>query len=471
MTTQTHAVLIVEDDTAMAQLLVEGLSRRGFAPKAAHDGEAALALLAQHEFEAVVTDVNMKGINGLTLCERIVQGHPGLPVLVITAFGSMDTAIKAIRAGAYDFLTKPFELEALSLALNRAVQHKQLREEVKRLRDEAGTRKAVSPLLGESSAMREVVNLIARVADTESAVLITGERGTGKEVVARALHDSSRRKAAPFVTINCAGVPEAVLEGELFGFARSADSSAARPGALVRATGGTLYIDELGELTPALQSRLLRALQDKKVRPVGGDQDIAWDARLIASSKIDLELAVEEKRFREDLYFLINVVNLHLPALRLRGNDVLLLAQHFVRAFAEKSHRDVTGLASSAAEKLLAYGWPGNVRELQNVIERGVTLTRYAQLTTEDLPEKVVNPTPANSALEADESVLIPMDAVERRHILRVLRAVGGHRTQAAKILGLDRKTLYRKLEGYGPAEVDAALKDAPPRQIAVAEG
>ncbi len=465
----THHILIVEDDTAMAQLLVEGLSRRGYQAKTAPHGEAALALLQQHDFEAVITDVNMKGLDGLSLCERIVAGHPGLPVLVITGFGSMDTAIKAIRAGAYDFLTKPFEIEALVLALARAVQHKQLREEVKRLRDEAGVRKGTSTLLGESNGMQEILNLINRVADSESAVLVTGERGTGKEVVARAIHEASRRRAGPFVTINCGAVPEALLEGELFGFAKI-DARPARPGAFVRAQGGTLCIDEIGELPPSLQARVLRALQERKVKPLGTEIEVPWDARVVTASNRDLETAVEEKRFREDLYFRINVINLHLPPLRMRGNDVLLLAQHFVRTFAERSRKEVTGLASAAAEKLLAYGWPGNVRELQNVIERAVALTRYAQLTTEDLPEKVLHPTAATSASEADESVLVPMEDVERQHILRVLRAVGGHRTQAAKILGLDRKTLYRKLEGYGPEEVESALRDAPPRQIGAAE-
>ncbi len=467
-----NQILIVEDDTAMAQLLVDGMTRRGYQPKSAANGDAALALLKQHDFEAVITDVNMKGMDGLSLCERIVAGYPGLPVLVITAFGSMDTAIKAIRAGAYDFLTKPFELEALSLALARAVQHKQLREEVKRLREEVGSRKVTSTLLGESNAMRELVNLVGRVADSESAVLVSGEHGTGKELVARAIHEASRRRTAPFVTLNCGAVPEALLEVELFGTAKSPtpDGKPGRPGAFVRAQGGTIFLDDIGELPMNLQARVLRAIQDHKVKPVGADQEVPWDARVVTATNRDLETAVEEKRFREDLHFAINVINLHLPPLRMRGNDVLLLAQHFVRTFAEKSRKEVTGLASAAADKLLAYGWPGNVRELQNVIERAVALTRYAQLTAEDLPEKVLHPTSATSAVEADESVLVPMEDIERRHILRVLRAVGGHRTQAAKILGLDRKTLYRKLEGYGTEEVEAALRDAPPRQIGVAD-
>ncbi len=461
----SHQILIVEDDVAMAQLLVESLQRRGYGARAVHAGEAALEALQQHDFQAVITDVNMKGLNGLELCQHIVEAHPGVPVLVITAFGSMDTAIRAIRAGAYDFLTKPFELEAIALAVGRAVQHKELREEVKRLQEEVVVRKSTSQVIGESAPMLELIALVNRVADSESAVLVTGERGTGKELVARALHEASRRRAGPFISINCSAVQASVLEGELFGYAKGAapnDTRNARPGAFTRAQGGTLFLDDIAELPLELQPRLLKALVDRKVRPVGGEQELAIDARLVTASSRDLETMVEEDRFRAELHFAINVVNVHIPPVRMRGNDVLLLAQHFVRTFAEKSRKEVTGIASSAAERLVAYSWPGNVLELQNVIERAVALTRYAQLTSADLPEKVLHPTAATNAADADEAVLVPMDTIERHHILRVLRAVGGHRTQAAKILGLDRKTLYRKLEGYGANEVEDALRDAP---------
>ncbi|HEY1087360.1 MAG TPA: sigma-54 dependent transcriptional regulator, partial [Archangium sp.] len=287
----SHPILIVEDDLAMAQLLVEGLTRRGYKPKAVHSGEAALAAVQQDDFEAVVTDLNMKGLDGLQLCERLIAGQPGLPVLVITAFGSMDTAIKAIRAGAYDFLTKPFELETLTLALARAVQHKQLREEVKRLREEAGVRRGTSAVLGESNGMRELLGLVNRVADSESSVLITGEHGVGKETVARAVHEASRRRPGPFVMLNCSAVPEALLEAELFGQAKG--PGPAKPGAFVRAQGGTLFLAEIAELPLELQQKVLRAVQERKVFPVGSEQEVAFDARLITATHRDLETSVE----------------------------------------------------------------------------------------------------------------------------------------------------------------------------------
>lgn len=412
----------------------------------------AMALLTGHDFDVVVTDLNMKGMNGIELCAKIAEMRPGLPVVVITAFGSVQAAIASIRAGAYDFLTKPFEMEELALTLERALEHSALQREVKLLRRAVEDSHRFEDVLGASPAMRQVYDLLERVVDSDATVLVTGESGTGKEVVARALHAQGRRRAGPFVAINCAAMPETLLESELFGHAKGAftDAKAAQAGLFVRANGGTLFLDEIGDMPLGLQPKLLRALQEKKVRPVGGSDEVAFDARIVAASNRDLESMVEEQRFREDLYYRINVIHVPLPPLRARGGDVLLLAQHLIDRFATHAGKRVTGLSAEAADKLLAYGWPGNVRELSNCIERAIALTRDEELTVSDLPEKIRSYRSSTLVLSADDpSEILPLEEVERRYILRVVESAGGNRSLAAQLLGVDRKTLYRKLERY----------------------
>jgi two-component system response regulator HydG len=452
--------LIVDDDRDMCQMLAEGLRRRGFAARWCTSGAEALAALEGEDVDTVVTDLNMAGIGGLELCSRIVAMRPDVPVIVITAFGSLETAIGGIRAGAWDFITKPLELDALALALDRAVQHRRLRAEVRRLRA-AVAGNAPDDLIGESPPMRRLNDVLARIADLDVTVLLTGESGTGKELVARALHARSGRAKAPFVAINCAAMPESLLESELFGFVRGAftDARAARAGLLFQASGGTLFLDEVGELPLGLQPKLLRALQERSARPIGGDREQPFDVRLVVATNRDLETEVAEGRFRADLYYRINVVHLEVPPLRTRGGDVLLLAQHFLERSSARMGKRVVGITSPAAERLLAYDWPGNVRELQNCVERAVALTRYDQLTVEDIPERIRAWKPTQIVLASDDpGALVPLDEIERRYILRVLAAVGDNKTAAARILGLDRSTLYRKLARYGiadPAEIE----------------
>jgi two-component system response regulator HydG len=446
-------VLVVDDVQSMCEMLAERLPPLGFEVEWHTLAAAALGALADHEFDAVVTDINMREMDGLELCSRIAAAHPDVPVIVITAFGNLEAAIAAMRAGAYDFLTKPFDIKVLALSLERAVQHRRLRAEVKRLRQRVAAAGRVGELIGTSVAMQDVHSLITRVADTDSSVLVTGETGTGKELVARALHDGSRRRSGPFVAINCAAVPDTLIESELFGHTRGAftDARAARTGLVVQANGGTLFLDEIGELPITLQPKLLRVLQERKVRPVGGDTEIPFDVRLVAATNADLDTAVEEKRFREDLFFRINVITIALPPLRARGGDVLLLAQHFLERSAAKAGRALTGIAPEAARLLLAYPWPGNVRELQNCIERAVALARYEQMTVADLPEKIQQHRPSYVVLASDDpSELISLEEMERRYILRVMEAVAGNKTLAAQVLKMGRKTLYRKLERYG---------------------
>jgi two-component system response regulator HydG len=449
----SYRVLVVDDDKNMCSWIEEGLGRRKFKTTSRGSAEEAFALLATEEFDVVVTDINMPRLKGTELCERIILNHPEVPVVLITAFGSFDTAIAAIRAGAYDFLTKPFKIDELALTIEHAAQQRALREEVKRLRRAVTESQTFDEIVGSSPAMKKVFELLERVAETDTTVLVTGETGTGKELIARALHKRGRRKAAPFLAINCAALPEPLLESELFGHAKGAftDAKAARTGLFVQATGGTLFLDEVGEMPPGMQVKLLRALQERVVRPVGGDAEVPFDVRIVAATNQNLEKAVSAGTFREDLFYRLNVIQLELPPLRARGNDVLLLSQRFVEHFAARASKKVLGLSSGAAEKLLGYSWPGNVRELQNCVERAVALTRQEQLTVEDLPEKIRDYKAAHVFVASnDPAELAPMDEVERRYILHVLEATGGNKRHAARVLGFDRKTLYRKLERYG---------------------
>jgi len=448
-------VLVVDDDQSMCETLAVVLGKKGFDVQWTILGQEALALVGSVDLDVVLTDLNMRGVNGLELCERIVANRPELPVVVITAFGSLETAVAAIRVGAYDFITKPPEADALELALDRAVQHRRLRAEVTELRRVVQESTRFGKLLGTSAAMQAVTDVLGRIADSTASVLITGESGTGKEVAARALHDRSVRKAGPFVAINCSAVPEALLESELFGHVRGAftDARAARVGLCVQANGGTLLLDEIGDMPMPLQPKLLRALQERRVRPVGGDEEIPFDVRVVATTNRDLRSLIEEGRFREDLYFRIDVIHVEMPPLRARGGDVLLLAQQFLDVQAARAGKRVTGISPAAAEKLLAYSWPGNVRELQNCIERAIALTRYEQIAVDDLPETVRAYKRSHVLIASDDpSELVPLEEAERRYILRVMEAVGSNKTLAARALGITRKTLYRKLEQYGAA-------------------
>ncbi|MET0286000.1 MAG: sigma-54 dependent transcriptional regulator [Polyangiales bacterium] len=444
--------LVVEDDAALRRSLQVGLEDLEFEVDAVASGADALSTLERADVDVVLTDLNMPGMNGIALCERVVEARADIPVVVITAFGSLETAVAAIRAGAYDFVTKPIELDSLALVLTRAVQHRKLSEEVKRLRSLADAGSA-HELIGDSPPVAEVRERLARMAGTDSTVLITGESGTGKEVAARALHRLSKRASGPFIAVNCAAVPETLIESELFGHEKGAftDARGARMGLLAQAEGGTLFLDELGELPLAAQAKLLRALQERVVRPLGGTREMPFDARILAATNRDLERAVEEGQFREDLFFRIHVLPLELPPLRTRGADVLLLAQHFLREFARRSDKAVTGIGQATAERLLDYPWPGNVRELMNCVEHAVALARFEQITPEDLPTRVRS-YKRSHVLVAGENPdeLVKLEEVERRYILRVLEAAGGNKRMAARILGLDRKTLYRKLERYG---------------------
>ena len=448
-------VFVVDDEREMVELIALGLKRRGFTIVPFATAADALAAVPSHDVDVIVTDLNMKGMTGLELCLQISADRPDIPVLMLTAFGSFETAVGAIRAGAYDFVTKPVEIEALAIAVRRAAEHRSLRGEVKRLREVVAQTRGRGDLIGSSTAMQQVYGLIDQVSATDATVLITGESGTGKEVVAREIHQRSKRASGPFVAINCAAVPEQLLESELFGHAKGAftDAKQNRPGLFQQANGGTLFLDEIGEMALVLQPKLLRGLQERRVRPVGGDSEIVIDVRLVTATNRDLEEMVEDKRFREDLYYRINVIHIPLPPLRARGGDVLLLAQHMLKHYAAVFDKKVIGLAAAAAERMMTYDWPGNVRELGNCLERAVALARFEEIQVEDLPEKIRSSRHRLSLSGTELPELLTLEEIERRHVLRVLEACNSNRTDAAKMLGLDRKTLYRKLLRWGVNE------------------
>ncbi len=446
-------ILLVDDDEDLCELLKAGLERLDVEAQVCHTGEEALAALdSAVDFDALVADVKMSDVDGLTLAERALAQRPATPVILMTGSSALDTAIAAVRLGAHDYLLKPVEPRRLALSVQRARQLRLLNDEVRRLRGLV-SEPTDGELLGESPSMQKMKGLIGRVAPTEAAVLISGESGTGKELVARALHAHHPQRAqGAFVAVNCAAVPAGLLESELFGHAKGAftDARTDRRGLFVAASGGTLFLDEVGEMPVEMQAKLLRALQERSVRPVGGGAEVSFDARLVTATNRDLEADVREKRFREDLYYRINVVRLEVPPLRARAPDVLALAQVFLQRAAAANGKPVKGFSPAAAQRLQAYAWPGNVRELENCVQGAVALARFDEIAVDDLPERVRGgPLPlASGPAEADE--LVTLDELERRYMTHVLERVGGNKTRAAGILGIDRRTLYRVLGRNG---------------------
>ncbi len=443
-------ILIIEDDKDMCEMLDVGLSRRGFTTCSFVRGLEGVAAIELEHPDVILTDINLPDVSGMQVCREVAAKWQEIPVIMMTAFGSMETAVEALRVGAYDFITKPLDLDILAVALQRAVDHRKLKQQVQVLSEAFARIHSFSGLLGESKVMKDLFSRLARIADTETSVLITGESGAGKEITARALHEDSRRKDAPFVAINCSALPDNLLESELFGHVKGAftDAWQDRKGLLQEADGGTLFLDEIGDIPLSLQPKLLRVLEERTVRPVGGNDEIKVDVRVIAATNIDIDRAVAEGGFREDLYYRLNVIAVDIPPLRMRGTDILLLAGKFVRDFAAKQGKKVTGLAESTAKRLLGYEWPGNVRELRNAMEHGVAMTLFDKIVPEDLPQKIRRHTGSGIFLETDNPVeLISLEEMSWRYIAHVLKTVKGNQSVAAQILQIDRKTLYRKLQ------------------------
>ena len=442
-------VLVVDDELEMRTLLQDVLQDEGLRVTVAANGSEALKQLGEEYYAVVLTDLRMQEMQGIDLLREIKRTYPDINVIVMTAFGSVDTAIEAMKEGAYDYLTKPVKNEELLRVTNRAVREAALRREVTLLRREVLKEYSFHQILGKSKPMREVFDLIRRIADSVTNVLITGESGTGKELVAKAIHYNSDRRDAPFVPVNCAAIPDLLLESELFGHLKGAftDAKADKRGLFEEAQKGTLFLDEISELPVMLQSKLLRAIQEREVRRVGATRSVSVDVRIIAATNVNLAEAIKAKQFREDLYYRLNVIEMRLPPLRERKEDIPLLVEAFLRRCAETRRKGVKGMTESALALLIDYQWPGNVRELENVIERAVTLTLQDQIIPDDLPSTIQGPRGDRRLIDEATERTRSLGEVEHEYILRIMDKTGGNKYQAAQILGIDRKTLYRKLD------------------------
>src|SRR5579884_1967309 len=442
------AILVVDDDAEMRELVRDVLAERGHHVTTAGGGREALQRLAEEDCAAVLTDLRMKEMQGIELLGEIRRLYPDTGVILMTAFGSIETAVEAMKHGASDYLVKPVKTDELVRVVERVLREAALRREIARLRREVHKEYSFHQILGKSKPMQEAFDLIRRVADSPTNVLITGESGTGKELVAKAIHYNSDRREAAFVPVNCAAIPEALLESELFGHVRGAftDAKTDKRGLFEEAQHGTLFLDEISELALMLQAKLLRVIQEREIRRVGATRPVFVDVRIIAATNLNLAEEVKAKRFREDLYYRLNVVEIRLPPLRDRREDIPLLVEAFLRRCAETGRKDIHGIAESALALLLDYQWPGNVRELENVLERAVTLARGDKIVTEDLPAAIQGARGERRVIDEAAERTLPLAEVEKEYILKILEKTGGNKYQAAQVLGIDRKTLYRKL-------------------------
>ncbi|HET6151171.1 MAG TPA: sigma-54 dependent transcriptional regulator [Polyangia bacterium] len=464
-TARRASILIVEDDAAMREMLREALEDDGYVVETAVNGRAGVERVKKGGIDLVVSDVKMPEIDGLDMLREIKAVSPSPHVITITAFGSIDTAIRAVKLGAFDYITKPFEVDQLILSVEKALSERELRSEVARLRDEVSRTYHFENMIGKSTAMHEVFDLVRRVAGSPASVLVTGESGTGKELVAKAIHFHSPRRTRPFVAVNCAAIPDALLESELFGYKRGAftDARSDHAGLLVEAEGGTMFLDEIAELSPALQAKFLRVLQEREIRPLGATRNERVDVRVIAATNKELDARLKDGSFREDLYYRLNVIQIHLPALRDRAEDILPLSEHFLTTSAARAGKDIKGFHEAAKKALLAHRWPGNVRELENVVERAVALAETGTIRVDDLPAAVRDRrTGEQDTLALALARDLSLDELEREYIQRVLVAEGGNKTRAAQRLGLDRKTLYRKLEEYAARTAPETERPSP---------
>jgi two-component system response regulator HydG len=445
---ERHKILAVDDDPEMCHLLSDALEKKGISVLAVGESLEASKVLRREEFDVIITDLKMKGLEGLDLLEESKRFAPLTPVIIITAFGTIESAIQAIKMGAYDYITKPFQIDELVLTVMKALENRFLKKEVVRLKKEVESRYHFHQLIGKSPLMQEIYDLIERIRESSSNVLITGESGTGKELVAKSIHYSGLRKEGPFVAVNCAAIPETLLESELFGYKKGAftDAKSDKKGLVFEAHKGTLFLDEITEMPLVLEAKLLRMIEEREVRPLGDTNSHSIDVRTIASSNRDIGSLIREGKFREDLYYRLKVIDIELPPLRERKEDIPLLIQHFIAKFSDEMKKKLSGVSEDALKLLVEYPWPGNVRELENVIQRAITLTRHETILPDDLPSSMLHEI-REKVLDRGFRAKYSLDQLEKEYIRKILIEVGGNKSKAAEILGLDRKTLYRKLE------------------------
>jgi two-component system, NtrC family, response regulator HydG len=449
-------ILVVDDDPGHRAMLRTILGGWGYAVAEAADGREGVDKVCDRSFDLVLMDVRMVKLSGLEALPEIKRFNPAIPVIIMTAYSSVETAVDALKKGAYDYLTKPLDFDELHLVIERAMDHSRLKEENRALKESLGAGFDTGDIIGRSEGMVNLLETVAMVAPTEAAVLITGESGTGKELLATAIHRNSARRNGPFIKVNCAAITETLLESELFGHEKGAFTGADRrkEGRFALAHKGSIFLDEISEMSVAMQAKLLRVLQEKEIQRVGGEQVIKVDVRVIAATNRDLMAQIDKGAFREDLYYRLNVVTLPVPSLRARRDDIPLLAQHFLDSFAEKNRKKIKGLSPHAMDRIMRYEWPGNVRELMNALERCVILSRGEYVSEMDLPLSIqadARPVPAEEPPEPEAaSVELSLEEVEKKTVLATLDAAGGNKSETARRLGITRRTLHKKLKKYG---------------------
>jgi two-component system, NtrC family, response regulator len=458
-----HRILVVDDEQNARDALKTILTEEGYEVKEAADGEEGLAAIASFRPDAVLCDIRMPKLDGLQLLERArAEGH-GCVFVMVTAFASIETAVQAMKAGAEDYVTKPIDVAAVLAKLEKVIEKRALKQENELLRERLREKHKFSNIVGESPELQSVFDVVMRAAPTRATILVLGESGTGKELIAQAIHEASPRRDKPFVKVNCAALTETLLESELFGHEKGSFTGAIgrREGRFELANTGTLFLDELGDVSPGLQVKLLRVLQQQEFERVGGTQTVKVDVRVVAATNRDLEAEVKSGRFREDLYYRLNVVSVTLPPLRRRKSDIPALVQHFLERYGQVHGKPMKGLAPGTLNALLSYDWPGNVRELGNVIERAVVLARGSDLTSDDLPSTLRGPRPTNRSGDS----LIPgatLYDIEREAILRTLELVDGSTSRAADLLGISVRKIQYRLKEYAEANQQAAAEKHP---------